>query len=374
MVLLIGNYALDQQHSMQRFGDLMLQGLRAAGVDVELVRPTPFFGKIFGARGIRKWFGYIDKYLLFPLPLRSRVARADIVHICVHSNATYVPRHSRKPVVVTCHDLLAVRGGLGEETDSPASFAGRFLQKWILRGLRRANVIACVSGTTARDVEPLVRQKNSEPKIDIVPLSLNFDYRPILRDDARVILARLPNFDVDLPFVLHVGSNARRKNREGVLRIFALTKDQWNGRLVFAGDRLTNAHVDLAKQLGVFDRIVQLQDPTCETLRALYVLATALLFPSRFEGFGWPVMEAQACGCPVVCSKREPMTEVAGDAGLFHDVDDEEGFAVDLLRLTNPDERARWSEKSLQNAKRFSRDAMIARYIDIYRELETARL
>jgi len=93
------------------------------------------------------------------------------------------------------------------------------------------------------------------------------------------------------------------------------------------------------------------------------------LYPSRFEGFGWPVIEAQACGCPVVCSNSGPLPEAAGDAGLFHDADDEAGFAADLLRLSDPGQRAIWSEKSLRNAERFSTSRMVSQYIDIYRNL-----
>ena len=83
-------------------------------------------------------------------------------------------------------------------------------------------------------------------------------------------------------------------------------------------------------------------NPDNESLEALYNCAIALLFPSTFEGFGWPIAEAHACGCPVLCVDREPMTEVAGAAALIHPVEDEAGFAADLLRLTNPEERARW--------------------------------
>jgi glycosyltransferase involved in cell wall biosynthesis len=97
-----------------------------------------------------------------------------------------------------------------------------------------------------------------------------------------------------------------------------------------------------------------------------------LLFPSTFEGFGWPIAEAHACGCPVLCTEREPMIEVAGTAGLFHPVEDEAGFAADLLRLTNPAERAPWSAKALENAKRFSAARMVAEYSKLYRSLAPA--
>jgi glycosyltransferase involved in cell wall biosynthesis len=159
------------------------------------------------------------------------------------------------------------------------------------------------------------------------------------------------------------------KNREGALRIFALTKSGWNGQLVFAGQKLTPELSSLGRQLGVLDRVVEVAAPDNELLEALYSCALALLYPSRFEGFGWPIIEAQACGCPVLCSDREPMSEVGGDAAIVHDVADEAGFARAILRLTNPVERARWSERSLQNVQRFSAEEMIAKYVKLYRSL-----
>jgi glycosyltransferase involved in cell wall biosynthesis len=371
MVLLIGNYSADQQQSMQRFNTMMLQGLNAAGIDAELIKPQPLLGKFRAAgRFIAKWLGYIDKYVFFPFHLCRKLAvRPEIVHVCDHSNAVYVKRCADARVLVTCHDLLAVRGGLGEQTDSPASITGRILQRWILSGLRRANALVCVSQATAQDAERLVDRTNGRPQISVVQLGLNYPYRKLEPEVARARLARIAGVDLDLPFVLHVGSNARRKNREGVLRIFSRCREKWNGQLIFAGDLLGPQLRSLASALGISDRVIQVENPADEILEALYNCALALLYPSRFEGFGWPVIEAQACGCPVVCSNAGPIPEAAGDAGLFHDVDDEAGFAADLLRLTNRTEREAWSEKSLRNAERFSTDQMIAQYIDIYRQL-----
>ena len=371
MVLLIGNYSADQQQSMQRFNTMMLQGLKTEGIDAELIRPQPFLGKFRAAgRFIAKWLGYIDKYVFFPFQLREKLlAHPEVVHICDHSNAVYAKQCAGARVLVTCHDLLAVRGGLGEQTDSPPSITGRILQRWILTGLRRANALVCVSEATARDAERLVDRTNGRPKISVVRLGLNYPYRKLEPEVARVRLARVAGVDLDLPFVLHVGSNARRKNREGVLRIFSRCRDKWNGQLMFAGDLLGPQLRSLASALGISDRVIQVENPADEILEALYNCALALLYPSRFEGFGWPIIEAQACGCPVVCSNAGPLPEAAGDAGLFHDVDDEAGFAADLLRLADTTYRKEWSEKSLRNAERFSTDHMIAQYIDIYRQL-----
>jgi glycosyltransferase involved in cell wall biosynthesis len=368
MVLLIGNYSPDQQQSMQRFSAMMLQGLTAADIRAELIRPRPIVGN-FKSTGqfVAKWLGYIDKFIWFPLRLKTALMQNPaLIHICDHSNAVYIRYCRNALVLVTCHDLLAVRGALGENTDCPASFTGRILQRWILNGLCRADVVACVSRATANDAERLVVRGKDRPRVEIVPMGLNYPYRKLSPDVARAGLAKI---DVDLPFVLHVGSNQPRKNRDGVLRIFARCKEKWDGRLVFAGDRLDSELMSLAEKLGVSDRITQLENPDSEVLETLYNCAVALLYPSRFEGFGWPIIEAHACGCPVICSNSGPLPEAAGEAALFHDVDDEEGFAADLLRLTDPAERAHWSEKSLRNAERFSTKKMIAQYIDIYRSL-----
>jgi glycosyltransferase involved in cell wall biosynthesis len=106
-----------------------------------------------------------------------------------------------------------------------------------------------------------------------------------------------------------------------------------------------------------------------ELLEALYNCATALIYPSRFEGFGWPIIEAQACGCPVVCSSTEPMAWVAGKGALLNDPEDDEGFARDLLLLRHPEQRELWSKKAVANAARFSATRMIEQYLELYRSL-----
>ena len=369
MVLLIGNYDPDQQQSMQRFGTMMLDGLLSAGIPAELIKPQPLFGNFCAAgAAVAKWLGYIDKFVVFPSQLKAKlVQRPSIVHIADHSNAVYAARVRACPVVVTCHDLLAVRGGLGEATDCPASFTGRILQRWILRGLQRATAVACVSGATLNDAKCLLGNTGTTPRLSRITLGLNYRYRKLERAEARARIRTIDGISQDQPFVLHVGSNLRRKNRDAVLRIFARCKGTWDGKLVFAGDPLTSELRALAVEQGIASDIVEVPGPSDEMLEALYNCATALIYPSRFEGFGWPIAEAQACGCPVVCSDREPLREVGGDAVLLRDVEDEAGFATDVLRLTDPTERAVWSEKSLQNALRFDSARMVAEYIELYR-------
>ncbi len=376
MVLLIGNYAADQQQSMQRFSTMMLQGLTAAGVRAELIQPEPWLGKFRFAGGfVAKWLGYLDKFVLFPRRLRVKIrdCRPAVIHICDHSNAMYVEQAEATPVVVTCHDLLAVRGGLGEETDTPASATGRILQRWILRSLQKASSIACVSEATRRDLDRLVPSSEARGQVEMIPLGLSYPFRPLPSGETAARLSVIAGLEIDPPYLLHVGSNLRRKNREGVLRIFARAQHDWPGQLVFAGESLSAALRSQADELGISHRIIEVPVPSDELLEALYNGAGAFLFPSRFEGFGWPIIEAQACGCPVLSSARAPMAEVVGTGGLLRDPEDKEGFAQDLIRLADKTARAQWREKALENAERFTTARMIAAYEQLYRSVSTAR-
>ena len=100
------------------------------------------------------------------------------------------------------------------------------------------------------------------------------------------------------------------------------------------------------------------------------IMPLPLLFPSKSEGFRWPILEAQSCGCPVITSDAGPCPEVAGDAGILHDFNDEIGFAQSILSLLN-DESRRQSivAAGLLHAASFSAENMIQSYIHIYREV-----
>jgi len=136
---------------------------------------------------------------------------------------------------------------------------------------------------------------------------------------------------------------------------------------VFAGRRLDASQRQLASELGVLDRILETGEISKELLVALYSAAYIFFFPSRFEGFGWPIIEAQYCKCPVLCSKSGPLPEVAGEGALMRDVEDEEGFAEDILRLfADPTLRADLIEKGSKNVLRYRPEIMISRYLELY--------
>jgi glycosyltransferase involved in cell wall biosynthesis len=362
-ILLIGNYTPDRQHSMLRFAAMLRDGLAARGHEVQLLQAKPVFGRNGG-----KWRAYLDKFMLFPTTLRRAAEWADVVHICDHSNAMYAAHLRGKPHVVTCHDLLAVRGALGEPTDCPATFTGRFLQRWILRSLKRAQMVACVSAATRADLLRLAGSE-MESRSCVVPLGVPATMHALDSDAAQKRLTAQCGVTSGRPFLLNVGSSLRRKNRDGALRIFQKVSRQLDCDLVFAGDSLSPELKQLKAELGLNGNVIEVPQPSDATLEALYSGAFALLYPTKFEGFGWPAIEAQSCGCPVVSSNSTSIPEVMGDSALLRVPEDEEGFAADVLRLTDTATRRELIARGFENVKRFTPERMVNRYLELYQEV-----
>lgn len=155
------------------------------------------------------------------------------------------------------------------------------------------------------------------------------------------------------------------------MKVFALASQELDLRLLFVGQALTPELLHLADELQIRQKIVSIVRPDVEVIEALYNRAVALIFPSRFEGFGWPPIEAQACGCPVVGSDIAPLLETVGQSALLHSVGDERGMAASIRRLaTDPDYCEEMRRRGLENVRsRFQTLRMMKEYISLYQEL-----
>ena len=377
-VILIGN-SDEFQFSMKLFPEMMLRLLEGKGVPTVLMRPKTFFGKLAPWAGpLEKWLFYIDKFLLFPLQLKSVLRRERgpgvVVHVCDHSNAMYVHCLAGVPHVVTCHDMMPIRSALGEVPQNPTSRTGKIFQRLILQGLKKAQFIVCVSTATQRDLLRIAHYP--EPQTRIVFNSLNYPYAPMPAPEARLRVA--PLIGGDAHFLLHVGGAAWYKNRVGVLTIYAELRRRLRAKgtvlpkLVYAGPPLHRELLPFLKQDAEMERdVIGVQGVDNEKLRALYSTAELLLFPSWDEGFGWPIIEAQACGCRVVTTGKPPMTEVGGSAAFFVDPQHPAEAAGTVLSVLEqePFERLQRVEEGLANAARFKEDLLIGEYIEVYRRL-----
>ncbi len=383
-VVLVSNYVPDGQPSMQRFASLLHEGLAAQGVRVEALRPPVVVGGRNAARnGVGKWLGYLDKFLLYP-PRLARAARCGastvtVVHICDHSNAIYVPQIRALPHVVTCHDLIAVRSALGEFPGERPRWSGRRLQQMIRQGLRQAACIVSDSETTRSDVQRLVGGIHRDR---VIHPSVSPTFTRQTPVQARARLARLqpdPGGAVQWPqaasqpYILHIGGDQWYKNRAGLIDIYAALVDRMPAAppLVLAGKPLTRDVNDRITAHALHNHVVAFSNVTDADLAALYSSATLLLFPSLAEGFGWPVLEAMACGCRVVASGRAPITEVATDAATYIDPTDPAAAAATAERvLREPDtDRRAFIAAGLSRALAFSTVAMAQGYVSVYQDV-----
>ncbi|MEO6569758.1 MAG: glycosyltransferase family 1 protein [Opitutaceae bacterium] len=385
-VLLVGNLAEDRQESMRRYTDLLASGLKRRGHDVETLAPTLQFARLiqpYRYSGIPKYLGYVDKFGLFPRKLRRSVEqrRPDVVHITDHANAVYLPATRRAPTLVTCHDLLQVRAARGEIPQQRVGRFGRSYQAWILRNLARAPRVACVSSKTQVDV---VRLTGLAPnRISVVPNALNYPFAQLSPAVARERISALSTGSGIDParvtanpggFLLNVGADHWYKNRPGLLSIYAELRRHLSPLplLVLVGTPLSGADLEQAKALGLLEHIISFAAVSSEQLEAFYNLAEGLVFPSWEEGFGWPIAEAQACGCSVFTSNRPPLTEVGGRSATYFDP----ANPVESAQTIAASWTTRGAKRTagLQEAGRWNPDAMLAAYEKIYRELVDERI
>ncbi len=374
-ILLVANHEPDGQESMLRYAAWLQRTLAARGHQVTVTAPSVFFSRLASSPGLKKYLGYLDKFLLFPFRLRCLARSHHLVHILDHSNSMYLRTARRKPNLITCHDLLAIRAARGEFSQAPTSWTGRLLQRWILSGLCGARNVLCVSGKTAEDLKTLTGDVGSNGATRcVIYNALNWSYRPGAALSGA--LASRQGLRQGERYFLHVGGNQWYKNRVGVLRIFArlVEIEEFSGaRLILAGKPLTGELREVIRAERLANCVIEAVDATNEELQALYGNAVAMLFPSLEEGFGWPILEAQACGCPVVTTGRPPMSEVAGEAAIFIDPMDPQGAATAIAMGLKGREQLRTA--GFKNLERFDQVAIADQYCAVYdaiQERETA--
>ncbi len=376
-ILLVGNFAPDEQESMLRFEQMMAVGLRARGHVVETISPVPILARLarpYRYAGWPKLLGYADKFLLFPLALRRHVRgfAPDVVHIVDHANAGYARNTATKPCLVTCHDLLQIRVARGEFPVPRPSLSGRWFQARIRHHLSRLAHVACVSEQTRVDLRRIAGLKTEQ--IDVVHNGLNQPFRRVPVAEARSVLAPLLartglSAGVLGCFLFNIGGTQWYKNRSGLLSIYAELRRLLPSppALLLAGKALSPELLAQCEALGIQSHVIPLGTVTAAELESLYSLAEGLLFPSWAEGFGWPIAEAQTCGCPVFTSNRAPLTEVGGDAAVYFDPAD----PLDAARQIS----AHWSRRTelrsagLQRAELWSPQRMLAAYENLYRRM-----
>ena len=318
-ILLLRHYPLSEGPSMRAFADQIAIGLRARGHQVqELTAPVLLARLARRHSSLSKWLGYLDQFVLFQPLLWLRAWSLPAGSLCVFADQAlgpWIPLLKSRPHLVHCHDLLALEAAMDQQPFHRLGSTGRLYQRWIRRGFRQARCFLSVSEATRSALE---RQLQFQPLLSAVlhnPLTSGFASLPASEAAAAVEQA-LPGLGCQL-FLLHIGANWY-KNRLGLLGAWEhlqVLEGPLHLVLIGAADRPLQEWIAQRPELQPWIHFV---DKASDALVvACYNRAAALLFPSHAEGFGWPILEAMACGCPVVTTNAEPMTEVGGQAASY---------------------------------------------------------
>jgi glycosyltransferase involved in cell wall biosynthesis len=368
--------------SMPRFADSLARAFTARGHRVTRRAPIARVRRVLSRAPLAKWAGYVDQYLIFPREIQAALRTDPEDTLYVFSDQAlgpWVPWVAHRPHVVHCHDLLALRSALGQIPENPTGPTGRVYQRYIRRGFRQARHFISISHRTRDDlhlhggVQPVTSE--------VVYNGLNHPYAPMAQVEAVEVLRAAGLPAVPKGLILHVSANQWYKNVAGLVRLYAQYAAAQSQPLPLW---LVGVHPSLALQAALNTvppqgRVEVLLGLDNRSLQAAYSVAQVFLFPSLAEGFGWPLVEAQACGCPVITTAEAPMTEVAGPHSrylprlLAHE--DVQSWAchgakvlAEVLALP-ADAREALVREGLAWSRRFDTDTATASYLRVYQQV-----
>jgi glycosyltransferase involved in cell wall biosynthesis len=305
-----------------------------------------------------RFFNIIWQRLRLPLPVEAFSGPLDIFH----SPDFVLPPLRRARAILTVHDLSFMRV---PQCADPALRA--YLSQAVPRSISRADHVLADSQSTRRDLIELLAVPAD--KITVVPAGVGDNFRRVT-DEERLAYVRR-RYELTPRFILGLSTLEPRKNFVGLIRAFArLSASGYAGDLVIAGGRgwmyePIFAEVEQQKLAGRvhFPGFVADAD-----LPALYTLADLLAFPSFYEGFGLPVLEAMACGTPVICADNSSLPEVAGEAALMVGAGDTEALVEGMRRLLADEElRRQLVQRGLAQVKNFTWQGAARKLLAVYR-------
>ena len=290
-------------------------------------------------------------------PILLRATRADLYHGVLN----VAPLACPVPSVITIHDLAFLV--------FPQTFRGvnRTYLTWATKAsARRARRILAVSEATRQEI---IRLLGIAPeKVVVTHDAADARFAP---PDPAVLAEYRRRAGLPERFVLYIGTLEPRKNIPTLLRAYAQIAREVDAPLLIGGGRgwLYDEIFATAEQLNLGDKVRFIGFVPGEDLPLLYAAATVFAFPSSYEGFGMPLLEAMACGTPTVTSNVSSLPEVAGDAALLVDPRSPEALAEALRRLlTDTELRAELRQRGLAQARRFDWTESAARTLRVYED------
>jgi glycosyltransferase involved in cell wall biosynthesis len=340
---------------MDVYADNLVAGLKAVRPDWEIIEiaPEPWSqaeNLWHSGTGLRK---YYERFWNHPRTVSRQ--QADIFHIIDNCNAhvAYWLKQRGQSVVVTCHDL--VQFVYPEILKGQARFPAFSMAAWkySMQGMTEADRIIAVSSNTAQDITQMLGI--APERITVIPNGVESYFR-VLPSDRVQAIRQQQGLSNEAFCLLNVGSNHQRKNVFTVLKVLKELKDK--GLPVYLwkiGDDFTGEQKEFIEEQDLGNCIAFLGKADKEKLVEYYNAADALIAPSLYEGFGLTILEAMACGTPVVTSNVSSLPEVAGDATILTDPLDVQAIVAAVSHLYGDEiHRQEMIEKGLHRIQQFT--------------------
>ncbi|SHG17292.1 Glycosyltransferase involved in cell wall bisynthesis [Arenibacter palladensis] len=352
------------------------------GHDVEIWGPKLYLSNHNLPDGLKKWLRYIDQFVIFPLwfKIKSKDLPSSTLYVLIdQALGIWMPLLKNKRHVVHCHDFIALKSALDRINENPTSWTGKIYQKLILKGFSKSNCFISISKNTQ---EELIQFLNKKPALHAqVYNAIDPLFIPGSSDVARNAIGKYLELDVKNGYILHVGGNTFYKNRVGVVELYNSWRNMTKSKLPLlmvgsAPDANLIEHFEASPFQKDIYFLVKVDDML---LLKAYQGASVFVFPSLTEGFGFPIAEAMAVGCPVMTTDEAPMNEVGGTAAVYiRSCQNKEGVGAwakesakvleKVLQLTE-EERANMVLKGLANAQRFGEDRISDEVERIYKKI-----
>lgn len=302
----------------------------------------------------RWWWDQVE------MPKEAFRSKIDILHQPAFSAPIFYPGK----VVVTVHDLIAMVYG----EDIPF-FSRQFFGRWMPYSYRRADHIISISSHTKKDLIRILGIP--ENKITVIYLATSNEFKPI--KDRLLLQSIQKKYNTGAKYLLHVGTLNPRKNIGLLINVFAHVVRRFpEYRLVITGKKgwYYEGLFEKVDALGLKNKVIFTGYVADEDKPALYSGATLFLFPSLYEGFGLPPLEAMSCGVPVIASKESSIPEVVGKAGVLLPPKDEAAWVREIIRvLGSASLKKIMIAKSLAQAKQFSWTKTALETVKVYEKV-----
>lgn len=368
-------------HSINKYTGMIAKGLMERGHSVDILTAKSYLYRLPVPKFLKKWLGYLDQFIIFPIRFKASQYQKDTLFVFAdQALGPWVPLISNRPHVIHCHDFLAQRSALNEIPENRIGISGKIYQKLIRKGYRKGKNFISISLKTQTDLHRFLKL---EPLISkVVYNGFNLDFKPGDVNHIRNILSKEWRLNLNSGYILHVGGNQFYKNRKGVLKIYITWRETYQSQipLVMIGPEPPDDILKIKSKSQYAPDIHFFTDIDDDLLIKAYQGASILLYPSQEEGFGWPIAEAMASGCPVITTNKAPMNEVGGEDCIYiPSFPEKKEFEYTWLKhcsriLENSlnlstERRQKLIEFGLINSKRFTTENAMKQFEMIYQEV-----